>query len=82
MTLHRQLAQTSPDKLTKLLKSAGRNVSDEIVKINRKSPARPIVGTPMATSCKECVAVDFKFYNGKNILHLVEHERDYQLHVL
>ena len=88
LKLHRKFAHPSPDKLIKLINSAGehwermrnlkkslKNVSDDckICQIYRKSPARPVVGSAMATSFKECVAMGLKFYKGKIILHLVDH---------
>jgi len=42
-------------------------------KLYRKTPPRPVVGLPMATKFLECVAMDLKFYNGKILLHLVDH---------
>ena len=59
------------NKLKKLIKK----VSDEclICKIYRKTPQRPIVGLPMATSFQECIAMDLKFYKGRILLHLIHH---------
>ena len=86
--LHWQFAHPSPEKLLKLLNSAGdpwqsdeeikkliKKVSDEcaICKIYRKTPQRPIVGLPMATSFQECIAMDLKFYKGRILLHLIDH---------
>ena len=77
-----------PEKLLKLLNSAGdpwqsdkelkeliKKVSDEctICKIYRKTPQRPIVGLPMATSFQECIAMDLKFYKERILLHLIDH---------
>ena len=82
------MSHPSPEKLLKLLNSAGdpwqsdeelkkliKKVSDEcaICKIYRKTPQRPIVGLPMATSFQECIAMDLKFYKGKILLHLIDH---------
>ena len=84
LKLHRQFAHPSADKLIKLINSPGghwekdqkdtTSVSDdcEICQIYKKSPARPIARLPMATSFKECIAMDLKFYKGKIILHLVD----------
>ena len=38
-----------------------------------KPSPRPIVGFPMATKFLECVAMDLKFYEGKILLHLIDH---------
>lgn len=88
LKLHRKFAHPSPGKLIKLINSAGehwermrnlkkslKNVSVDckICQIYRKSPARPVVGSAMATSFKECVAMGLKFYKGKIIPHLVDH---------
>ena len=77
-----------PEKLLKLLNSAGdpwqsdkelkeliKKVSDEctICKIYRKTPQRPIVGLPMATSFQECIAMNLKFYKERILLHLIDH---------
>ena len=86
--LHQQFAHPSSEKLLKLLNSAGdpwqsdeelkkliKKVSDEcaICKIYRKTPQRPIVGLPIATSFQECIAMDLKFYEGRILLHLIDH---------
>ena len=39
----------------------------------QKTPPQPIVGLPLATKFKECVAMDLKFYKGKILLHIVDH---------
>ena len=36
----------------------------------KKVPPRPVVGLPMTTEFQEMVAVDFKFYDSKILLHL------------
>ena len=61
----------SDEELKKLIKK----VSDEcaICKIYRKTPQRPIVGLPIATSFQECIAMDLKFYEGRILLHLIDH---------
>ena len=60
----------SDEEPKKLIKK----VSDEcaICKIYRKTPQRPIVGLPMATSFQECIAMDLKFYKGRILLHLID----------
>ena len=61
--------------VVKELKKLIKKVSDEclICKIYRKTPQRPIVGLPMATSFQECIAMDLKFYKGRILLHLIHH---------
>ena len=74
--LHWQFAHPSPEKLLKLLNSAGdpwqsdkelkkwiKKVSDEhtICKIYWKTPQRPVVGLTMTTSFQECNAMDLTF---------------------
>ena len=39
----------------------------------QKTPPQPIVGLPLATKFKECVAMDLKFYKGKILLHFIDH---------
>ena len=39
----------------------------------QKTPQRPVVGLPMATSFEECFAMDLNFYKGKSLLHLIDH---------
>ena len=39
----------------------------------QKTPPQPIVGLPLATKFKECVAMDLKFYKGKILLHIIDH---------
>ena len=36
-------------------------------------PQATIVGLPLATKYKECVAMDLKFYNGKILLLMTDH---------
>ena len=38
----------------------------------RKSPARPVIGLPMATSFLDTVAMDLKDYQGHHIIHLID----------
>ena len=37
----------------------------------------PIVGLPVATEFQQTVAMDLKFYNGKIVLHLVNHSTQF-----
>ncbi len=38
-----------------------------------RPPPRPVVGLPTASTFNECVAMDLKFFEGKIILHLIDH---------
>ena len=75
LKLHRQFAHPAPDKLVKLLNSAGQpwnedqqlkdlinDISKEcnVCQIYRRPPPRPVVGLPLATTFQECVAMDFE----------------------
>ena len=86
--MHRQFAHPTPDKLVKLLNSAGQpwnedqqlkdlinDISKEcnVCQIYRRPPPRPVVGLPLATTFQECVAMDLKFYENHIILHLIDH---------
>ena len=86
--LHRQFAHPNENKLLNLINSAGhpwsenQNLKDEIKKISqecqvckryKRPPPRPIVGLPTASKFQETVALDLKFYNGKPILHMIDH---------
>ena len=88
LKLHRQFDHLLPERIIKLLNSAGdlwkdddelksliKKVSDEcqICQVYRKTSPRPVVGLPMATTFQECVAMDLKFYNGNILLYLVNH---------
>ena len=87
--VHRQFAHPLSDKLLKLLNSAGdpwkndeklktliKKISAEcqIFQLYNRAPPRPIVGLPMATAFQECVLMDLKFYKGKILFHLIDHE--------
>ena len=88
LKLHRQFLHPTPNKLICLLNSAGdswvndNELKDVIHKISndcqtcklyRKTPPRPVLELPMATKFPESVSIDLKFYNGKILLHLVDH---------
>ena len=85
LKLHRQFAHPSQEKLLQLIKNAGepwfgnQNLVEEIKNVSnncptrkkcKKVPPRPVVGLPMTTEFQEMVAVDFKFYDSKILLHL------------
>ena len=84
--LHRQFAHPTADKLIKLLKSANienkdafdtlRNITDscDLCKRSKKSPLRPAVGFPLASTLNECIAVDLKqIGDSLYILHIIDH---------
>ena len=84
--LHRQFAHPHPDRLKKLLRDSGisnsavfdciQTVSDncDICKRFKKTPSRPIVGFPTASTFNEVVAMDLKLViNGTTILHMIDH---------
>ena len=88
LKLHRQFAHPTPEKLIKLLNSAGQpgssndKLKESIAEVTKEcstcqvyqgSPPHPIVRLPLATSFKECIAMDLKFYKGHILLHLVDH---------
>ena len=88
MKLHRQFAHPTEKKLLNLINNAGHpwseneNLKKEIntisqecnvCKMYKRPPPRPIVGLPTATKFQDTVALDLKFYNGKILLHLIDH---------
>ena len=85
--LHRQFAHPSKGRLIDLINKAGdhwsqnseliqevNDISDncDICKKYKKTPARPVVGLPMASSFLETVALDLKDYKGNLIIHLID----------
>ena len=84
--LHRQFAHPSAEKLIKLLKESGIENKDLFKLVNevsvncdtcvrhKRSPLRPAVGFPLASTFNECLAVDLKAF-GPNvyILHIIDH---------
>ena len=86
--MHSNFAHPSSERLIRLINSAGdkwsknsqlkkavKEVTESCVicKKYKKTPPRPVVGFPMATKFNECVAMDLKFYDGKIILHMIDH---------
>ena len=86
--LHRQFAHPTENRLLNLVNNAGHpwannvNLKNEIktiskdcetCKVYKKPPPRPVVGLPTATTFKETVAMDLKFYNGNILLHMIDH---------
>ena len=84
--LHSQFGHPPSHKLITLLKRAGKADNKELIEeiqkvgencqickeFTRPSP-KPVVGLPHATKFNETVAMDLKFYDGKIILHLIDH---------
>ena len=84
--LHAQFGHPSKSKLLKLVERAGMNSDQELLKkIDHvyktcqickeysKPVPRPVVGLPHATTFNETVALDLKFFEGKIVLHLIDH---------
>ena len=84
--LHFQFAHPTKGKLLKLIERAGLGGDRKLVQaidkvydecricIEYKKPTpTPAVGLPHATKFNETVAMDLKFFNGKIILHLIDH---------
>ena len=84
--LHRQFAHPSAEKLIKLLKEAGVkdqnlfklvtevSVSCDTCARHKRSPLRPAVGFPLASTFNDCLAVDLKaFGHNVYILHIIDH---------
>ena len=84
--LHSQFGHPSKIRLMKLLKRAGRDGDLELIekieevykecdicKAYAKPEPVPKVGFPLADEFNETVAMDLKFFDGKIILHLVDH---------
>ena len=84
LKLHRQFAHPRPRKLKSLLQDADIWRDDyqelleeidrkcELCKRYSKTPARPVVGMPMATQFNEKVAMDLKQWKGRWILHIID----------
>ena len=88
LKLHKVFAHPSEKRLISLIESAGKKWSEnkalkkEIKEVSqnckicekfRRPSPRPVVGLSMATKFNECVAMDLKFYEGKIILHMIDH---------
>ena len=82
LKLHKQFAHLAPDKLKKLLVSAGRgkNFLDivdqvskncEICQKFKRTRPRPVVCLPLASTFNETVAMDLKAYEGEGAYFLV-----------
>ena len=86
--LHIQLAHLPAHRLMKLIREAGLqndiDLKDEITRISascevcsiyKRPNPRPIVGLLIATEFNEVVAMNLKEFNGRVILHLIDHAR-------
>ena len=86
--LHHRFARAPAHKLISLIKGAGSPWPDDpaltaqikktvamcsTCNLYKKPPPRPTMGLPLATCFQETVAMDLKFYQGKIILHLIDH---------
>ena len=86
--MHSNFAHPSSERLIRLINSADKkwsendNLKKEIRKVTKscvvckrykKAPPRPVVGFPLTTMFNECVAMDLKFYDGRIILHMIDH---------
>ena len=84
--LHSQFAHPPSDKLIRLISAAGLGNDTALIKAvkeitqnctickeYRRPPLRPVVAMPLANSFNEVVAMDLKMFNGKWILHLIDH---------
>ena len=85
LKLHRQFGHVTPEKLKKLIMSAGEgsdrllNAVDVVAencdtcKRFKRAPPRPVVSIPMGTKFLEVVAMDLKHWRGNTwILHLID----------
>ena len=84
--LHVQYAHPPVNKFIKLVDGAGlnddenlktkiKNLSDscEICNVYRKPASQPIVGFSITTEFNEIVVMDINGFNGKLILHVIDH---------
>ena len=84
--LHSQFSHPPAHRLIKLVKNSNWPEKDKLISLIRivsadcrtckeykVTPPRPVVGLNMATEFNEVVAMDLKFFEGKIILHLIDH---------
>lgn len=84
--LHSQFSHPPAARLVKLVTAAGMGGNDRLIEAihavsnncqicrdYRRASPKPVVGMPMATEFNEVVAMDLKMFEGKWILHLVDH---------
>lgn len=84
LKLHRQFAHPSFCKLKQLIEGAGQwkdDFSDILQSISencnvcrqfRRTPSRPVVALPMASSFNEVVSMDIKVWKSRYILHMID----------
>ena len=84
LKLHRQFAHPTADKLKELLKNANAwkpefefmlvNISErcEICKLHTRTPSKPVVALPMASTFNEKVCMDLKKWGNKWILYMID----------
>ena len=86
LKLHAQFGHPPKARLVNLLRRAGKGENKELLKslekvekqcnicqkYSRPSP-RPVVGFPHASAFNETLAMDLFFYEGKIVLHLIDH---------
>lgn len=86
LKLHAQFGHPPKAKLIRLIRRAGRGDDKELIgkfeeveknckicKEYAKPSPRPIVGLPHAANFNETVAMDLFFFQGKVILHMIDH---------
>ena len=86
--LHRQFAHATADKLITTINNSNSSwknnptLKKKLVEVvencdtcqkYRKPPGRPVVALPLATKFQETVAMDLKMYQGRILLHLIDH---------
>ena len=92
LKLHRQFAHAPSDRLISLMNAAGKpwsldkELKSELRNVENncqtcleyaKELPRPTVGLPSANFFQDTVALDLKFYNGKILIHLIDHATRY-----
>ena len=87
--LHKQFAHPHPDRLKALVRNAGTDdkcVLDTIDEVSancdvckryKRSPPRPAVGFPLATTFNDTVAMDLKTYSNGYMFHMIDHATRY-----
>lgn len=89
LKLHKQFSHPPPHKLKQLVRDSGveeRDILDKIDEVSseciickryKRTPPRPVVGFPLASSFNETVAFDLKFFDGQIVLHMIDHATRY-----
>ena len=86
LKLHSQFSHPPVSRLLQLINNAGMGNDAELIrelhdttescticKEYKRAPARPAVGLPLVTEFNEVVVMDLKMFQGKLILHLIDH---------